>query len=297
MKIGKLVLVINIFSLSGSEKNNPSHLFLLKDAVIIPSSSSDYEDYEDFEFIDKDVSKSHHLEEDFEFIDEDISKSHHLEEDFEFIDEDISKSHHLKNDSNITSYNKSIETWIKEKPTILQKNQEPDFKIWLEMIEKYYGGRKKEKISIIEVGSGSGENADFLETKGFQIERTDAAEKFVELQKTKGSNAQVFNVLKNEFKQCYGMIILPCILNEIPQKHWKPVLEKVKNYLVKNDGALALSLRYSPTGSSEEMVTKNGNDFNFYYKSREEIFDFLKETNFTICMQCETEKLIGFVLR
>lgn len=263
MKLHRLALALTIFfSLSGSQTDNPSPLSFLEDAVIIPSSSCAYED--------------------FEFI----------------TDEDVAESLNPENDCNIASYNLSLKQWVKEKPTMLQKNQEPAFRIWLEMIERYYAGREKKDIRIIEIGSGSGRNADFLEAKGFCVERTDAAEKFIELQKTKGCDAQLFNVLKDDFKQSYGMIIAPCILNQIPHKDWKPVLEKIKKCLLKKDGALALSLKYHTTGLSEEKIINEGNTFYFYYKSREEICDFLKEMNFTICMQCEVEKkCIGFILR
>lgn len=195
------------------------------------------------------------------------------------------------NAETVESYN------LQSKLPASEKDKSLSFELWLNSIEKYYAGRKKENIQLLAIGSGNGVDADFLASKGFSIERTDAAQGFVDLQKKSGHKATLFNILTDEFPQPYDMIIMPTVLNEIEVKNWPLVIEKIKKILRPND-ALALSFIYrNDTLTTETITKKNCGRFHFHYMEQPEIIAFLNKMNLAIVSTSERLGIIGFIAR
>lgn len=64
------------------------------------------------------------------------------------------------------------------------------------------------EAKILEIGSGNGWLSNYVESKGFRVERTDGVEAFVKYQKERGKEASRLNLFEDNLKQEYYNLIL-----------------------------------------------------------------------------------------
>lgn len=80
---------------------------------------------------------------------------------------------------------------------------------------------------ILEIGSGPGWDADFLETQGVLVRRTDATRRFLELQAARGKEGEFLNVITDALGGPYDAVIALCVLIHVPRDQTGAVLEKI----------------------------------------------------------------------
>jgi SAM-dependent methyltransferase len=95
---------------------------------------------------------------------------------------------------------------------------------------------------ILEVGSGAGRDADFIESLGAQVRRTDVTEAFLDIQRQRGKQAYKLDLLTDELGGPYDGILALCVLIHIDRDCTDGVLQKVAAAL-RNGGAFLVSLR------------------------------------------------------
>ena len=101
---------------------------------------------------------------------------------------------------------------------------------------------------ILEIGTATGRDADYMESRGFRVERTDATKAFVTLQQERGHEAKVLNVLTDELGGPYDLVFADAVLLHFSPDQTGRVLEKIKRSL-KPGGTLAFTLK---KGDGEE---------------------------------------------
>lgn len=101
--------------------------------------------------------------------------------------------------------------------------------------------------SVLEVGSGPGREADFIEALGAVVRRTDAARSFVDVQAERGKRAELLNVVTDELGGPYDAVLALCVLIHVDREQIDAVLRKV-NGALRPGGAFLVSLR---TGEGE----------------------------------------------
>lgn len=109
---------------------------------------------------------------------------------------------------------------------------------WLKRLVSIAG----ENARILEVGSGPGREADFLETLGPSVRRTDATRKFIEIQAARGNQVELLDIITDEFGGPYDGIVGLCVLIHVPCAMIDTVLAKVVRAL-RPEGAFLVSLR------------------------------------------------------
>lgn len=95
---------------------------------------------------------------------------------------------------------------------------------------------------VLEVGSGTGHSADFLEENGVRVRRTDATRAFLEIQSERGRHAELLNVLTDDVGGPYDGIIALCVLIHIDKSQLEMVLVKLRQAL-RPSGCFLLSMR------------------------------------------------------
>ncbi|RFB88385.1 methyltransferase type 12 [Rhizobium leguminosarum bv. trifolii] len=80
---------------------------------------------------------------------------------------------------------------------------------------------------VLEIGSGPGWDADFLETQGVFVRRTDATRRFLELQAAGGKAGEFLNVITDDLGGPYDAVIALCVLIHVPRDQTGHVLEKI----------------------------------------------------------------------
>lgn len=100
----------------------------------------------------------------------------------------------------------------------------------------------RSRETVVEIGSGPGYDADWLEARGFRVRRTDATHAFVELQQARGSTAEVLDVVEDDLGGPYSGALAMYVFQHIERNLLPSVFKKVAGALVEN-GAFLFSIR------------------------------------------------------
>lgn len=112
---------------------------------------------------------------------------------------------------------------------------------------------------VLEIGSGPGWDADWLECQGVQVRRTDATLAFVEIQKARGAAAEQLDVVTEDLGGPYAGVIAQYVFQHIDRSQLPDVLARIARALVV-DGAFLFTLR---EGGSDLIET--GSDGGIYH--------------------------------
>ena len=114
--------------------------------------------------------------------------------------------------------------------------------------------------SVLEVGSGTGRDADFVESLGATVRRTDATEAFLDLQRARGRRVESLDLMTDPLGGPYDAVLALCVLIHIPRVAVDDVLLKIADAL-RPGGAFLVSMR---AGSGE-----TGGSYHTVYWSRD----------------------------
>jgi predicted TPR repeat methyltransferase len=95
---------------------------------------------------------------------------------------------------------------------------------------------------ILELGSAHGRDADYIESRGFVINRTDAAQSFVNYMESRGHKAQLLNALTADYGGPYDMVYANAVLVHFTHKECGDVLQRTKKAL-KPNGLFSFSVK------------------------------------------------------
>jgi SAM-dependent methyltransferase len=112
---------------------------------------------------------------------------------------------------------------------------------------------------LLEIGSGPGWDADWLEDRGVHVRRTDATEAFVRFQNSRGKVAERLNVLTDRLDGPYDAILALYVLQHIDRSALPQVFSKLSHAL-RDGGAFLFSIR---EGHGE--VVEKGSEGRSYY--------------------------------
>ncbi len=147
------------------------------------------------------------------------------------------------NAATLAAYNQTIQTYIETTPhTVTGALQH-----WLDdavaWVEPYH--------RILEIGSGFGRDADYLEQCGLRVERTDAAQGFVDLLQAAGHQAGLLNALTDKLGGPYRLILADAVFLHFTVEELRLVLAKSYAAL-QRPGTLAFTLKQ---GDGSELST------------------------------------------
>jgi SAM-dependent methyltransferase len=175
------------------------------------------------------------------------------------------------NSATIDSYNAAVEKYISGTPTIVDGG----VKLWIDKMLTLLPPQAR----IMEIGSGFGRDAHYIESCGFAVERTDATQGFVTLLQRQGHPARLFNIITDPFAQKYDLIFANAVLLHCTGQEFADAINKISSSLVPG-GILAFSMKY---GTGEEWVTaKLDLPRYFCYWQPDEITKVLQVANFEV---------------
>lgn len=85
----------------------------------------------------------------------------------------------------------------------------------------------RDGATVLEVGSGPGWDADWLEQAGLTVRRTDATEAFLAFQKQRGKTAGYLDVVRGPIDGSYDAILAMYVFQHVGQQQLPAVLGKV----------------------------------------------------------------------
>ena len=96
--------------------------------------------------------------------------------------------------------------------------------------------------AVLEIGSGPGRDADFVESLGLVVRRTDATRAFLDLQAARGKRGELLNVMTDDLGGPYDGIMALCVLIHVDRDSIETVLRKIAGAL-RVHGVFLVSLR------------------------------------------------------
>jgi 2-polyprenyl-3-methyl-5-hydroxy-6-metoxy-1,4-benzoquinol methylase len=96
--------------------------------------------------------------------------------------------------------------------------------------------------SVLEIGTGPGRDADFVESLGAIVRRTDATQAFLDLLAERGKKGELLNVMTDELGGPYDAVLALCVLIHVDREQTDVVLLKIL-YALKAGGAFLVSMR------------------------------------------------------
>ena len=148
------------------------------------------------------------------------------------------------NNQTLAGYNKSVSKYIETSPQTV----DGDLKAWID--------RNLSKIQlsakILEIGSGTGKDADYFASRGYAMELTDASQGFVDHLVANGKKARLLNAITDDLGVGYDMVFADAVFLHFTRQQLKDVLKKVYAAL-KPNGRIAFSLK---AGTGEEITER-----------------------------------------
>jgi len=96
--------------------------------------------------------------------------------------------------------------------------------------------------TVLEFGSASGRDADFIESLGLKVRRTDITQGFIDLQAKRGKIVDTLDILTGEYGGPYDGIFAMCVMLHVKAEATDAVLAKVAASL-KRGGVFLVSVR------------------------------------------------------
>lgn len=164
------------------------------------------------------------------------------------------------------------------------------FKSWIDQILTLLSSNAQ----IIEIGSGFGRDASYIESFGFKVERTDATESFVTFLREQRNSARKFNILTDAFCAQYDLVFANAVFLHFTPEELELALIKIHGAL-KNNGILAFSVK---KGKGAEWTTaKLGKPRYFCYWESNKMLAQLKRAGFEIILLSEDERFLQLITK
>lgn len=96
--------------------------------------------------------------------------------------------------------------------------------------------------SLLEIGSGPGWDADWLEERGLFVRRTDAAQSFVDLQALRGRRAERLDVIGDPLGGPHDGVVALHVLQHVEREMLPAVLARIAQ-AIRDGGVFLLALR------------------------------------------------------
>jgi SAM-dependent methyltransferase len=131
---------------------------------------------------------------------------------------------------------------------------------------------------VLDIGSGPGWDADFLEELGVRLHRTDVTKSFRDFQAERGQRVDALNVLTEQIAETYDGILMLCVLQHFERTELDGVLHKLGNAL-RDQGAMLLS---HPVGAGEFWEHTASGDYRVVKWSSAALDQRLRRSGFVV---------------
>lgn len=168
-------------------------------------------------------------------------------------------------DLTIDAYNNGTENYLQH--TITQQSPELMYRHNTLLQDIPYDAK------FLEIGTGSGRDADYIESLGYNVIRTDATDAFITHNQQKGKHITHYNPLFDKLEWMYDIIFANAVLLHFTHEQCEHVLRTRKNHL-------------SPTGKISRSAQPGAGEWRkenkwikryFYYRSEKEIMELMEK--------------------
>jgi SAM-dependent methyltransferase len=134
----------------------------------------------------------------------------------------------------VETYEGNAETFIAKSPQVVDAG----VKTWLDRAI----GLTSSELPVLELGSAAGRDADYLESHGLKVDRTDVVEAFIDRQIKGGHHCRQLDALTDDFGHGYGMVLANAVLLHFTPEEARQVVQKAHDAL-EPGGLVVLSFK------------------------------------------------------
>lgn len=184
------------------------------------------------------------------------------------------------NERTVAAYNAHVQGYVDNTPHEISRTAR-------EWLDTSLDGLSHD-ARILEIGSGFGHDAAYIEQKGYSVERTDVTLGFVDLLRSQGHDARQLNVLTDEISGSYDLVIADAVFHHLKHEEAATASRNVLGALGIG-GRFAVSLRVGlPEGWSDEKL---GVPRYFTHWERPGIEEVIKGAGFTSIVATDGHKV------
>lgn len=126
----------------------------------------------------------------------------------------------------LETYNRRVWEYIDNTPQTYQPHH--DFMLnWIDNALSFL----PKNSSVLEIGSATPRDAQYIRSKGHRVQCSDAALAFVEYLRKKGEDAQLINLLEDPIDSSYDMIFANSVVSHFTKVDFKFALKKIQKTL------------------------------------------------------------------
>ena len=171
----------------------------------------------------------------------------------------------------LKTYEKNFEKYFTETPSEVSG----DFKVFFDHLISLLPTNAK----MLEIGSGTGRDADYFESHGIKVTRTDVVSSFIEYQRNNGRTISQFNILTDEIEEKWDLVFANAVLLHFNVEQFSLILKKIVSAL-NPTGLIAFTVK---TGEGEEWsVHKMESPRFFKYWNKEKLQKAVEHCGFKI---------------
>lgn len=149
-----------------------------------------------------------------------------------------------RNQKTLQAYDAHVQEYIDNTP----KELSGEFRTWLDESLRALPANAK----ILELGSASGRDADYMESHGFSVERSDASKGFVQFLHSQGHSARLLNAITDEWGSDFDMVFADAVVLHFTREEMSIVAGKAFQAL-HSGGRFVFSLKQ---GDGDEFTTR-----------------------------------------
>lgn len=150
------------------------------------------------------------------------------------------------NQATIEAYNHEVSTYITKTPHHYQAHHKPMLN-WIDSALTELRGDK-----VLEIGSATPRDANYIRQKGYIVQTSDASERFVDSLQSQGEPALLLNALTNTIPEGYDLIFANAVAPHFTPSDLIRFLKKSLSALP-SEGRLAFNLKI---GSGEAWINE-----------------------------------------
>lgn len=185
----------------------------------------------------------------------------------------------IENEKTVESYSSSVDEYINGTPQEVSG-------VAKEWIDSSLNGLPKES-RILELGSASGRDAQYIQSHGYEVECSDVVPEFVNALAANGFKARLIDALKDELPNDLDLVLAQAVLMHFTRDETRKIIKKVYDSLNDN-GRFAFTLKQ---GEGEGWSSKKvGQPRYFTYWSGDEIRGILNDVGFSAAHILENRK-------
>lgn len=174
------------------------------------------------------------------------------------------------NQKTIKSYESHVQEYIDDVPTEVP---EPIKKMFARALSSFPVSAR-----VLEIGSGHGRDASYLQSMGYHVDCTDAVQGFVDVMRQKGLSARRLNIITDPINGKYDVVIAIGVLLHFTREEVRTVLQKIVRAL-NPQGAFVCTLQQG-TGETWKDNKVNAPRY-FCYWEVSQLKKLLKAAGFT----------------